>query len=156
MTEPGDHGWTAPPGAPPYGGPPPPPQYGYGPPPQPPQGISDDDTTWAIAGYLGQFVIGFVAPLVVYFARKDQSPFVRFHGAQALNACLTHLIIFVGVLAAGIAVAVASAPVALVFAILVIFAYGITNAVYLIVAAVKAGRRETYRLPAWISWNMIK
>lgn len=148
----------------PYGGPPPGQPYGgppYGPGPYPPpygqQGITAaDDTTWALAAYLGQFAVGFVAPLVVYLARKDQSPFTRFHGAQALNAALTYLAaIFCG-FALTLITVVAHTPVGLAIVIPVVVTFVVAHFVYLVIGAVKAGRREMYRIPAWLCWRIIR
>jgi uncharacterized protein len=175
MSEPGDRdsSWAspgrppygAPPppqgGPPPYGGPPPhggpppygaPPPYGHGPYPQ----QQGEDTTWALAAYLGQLAVGFVAPLVVYLARKDDSQFTRFHGAQALNASLTYMIVFVAGLVLGVIAAILGAPVGLVIGLLVILVFAIAHFVFLIIGAVKAGRREMYRLPTWICWRMVR
>jgi uncharacterized Tic20 family protein len=145
-----------PPGA--YGGPPP--QYGPGPypPPYGPQygqhpGMAPDDPTWALLAYLGQFVVGFIAPLVVYLARRD-SPFARFHGAQALNLTLTYLIAVIGAFVLG-AIGAFFAPLTLVVVIPVGLAFVVAHFVYLIVGAVKAGRREMGRLPTWICWPIV-
>ena len=154
-------GWSSPggppPGGPPPGGPPPPYGYGYGPPPYGQPGITaPDDTTWALAAYLGQLAVGFVAPLVVYLARRDESPFTRFHGAQALNASLTYMIAFFAAFTLGLVSAAFGAPEGLLIVIPLALIFGITHFVYLIVGAVKAGRREMYRLPTWICWRMLK
>jgi uncharacterized protein len=153
-------GWS-PTGGPPPGGPPPPygPGYGYGPyaPPYGQQGVtSADDTTWALAAYLGQLAVGFVAPLVVYLARRDESPFTRFHGAQALNAALTYIIAFFAAFTVGMVSLAFRTPVGLIIMIPLILILAIAHFVYLIIGAVKAGRREMYRLPAWICWRMFK
>jgi uncharacterized protein len=105
-----------------------------------------------LLAYLGQFVVGFIAPLVVYLARKDQSPFVRFHGAQALNLALTGLIVFVG----GIVLGLVTLGFGLIIAIPVIFALGITHVVYMIVAAIRVGRHELYPIPAWLCWPIVR
>jgi uncharacterized protein len=172
LTPPGQppYGSPPPPGTPyggpppgqPYGGPPyggPPPQYGPGPypPPYGQQGITaPDDATWALAAYVGQLIIGFVAPLIVFLVRKDQSPFVRFHGAQALNAALSYLVVAVGSVIVLFVSAAANAPAGLIIAFPVLFIFAIVHFVYLIIAAVKAGRREMYRLPAWVCWRMVR
>lgn len=167
LTPPGQppYGGSPPPGQP-YGGPPPgppfggpPPPYGPGPypPPNGPQGITAaDDATWALAAYVGQLIIGLVAPLIVFLVRKDQSPFIRFHGAQALNAALSYLAVFIGSLALVILGIAAKAPVLLIVVFPAMIIFAIVHFVYLIIGAVKAGRREMYRLPAWICWRMIR
>ena len=65
----------------------------YGQPPSP-----SDDRTWAMLAYLLSFVGGVIAPLIVYFVKKDQSPFVRHHAAQSLNLQLTSIIYGMGLL----------------------------------------------------------
>jgi uncharacterized Tic20 family protein len=148
-------GYSGPP--PGSGGPPPGGYYGYyGPPPPYGPGITGpDDTTWALLGYLGQFLIGFLAPLIVYLARKDQSPFVRFHGAQALDLALTYLIVFFGAIVIAITGGAARMPAVSIVAILIMIVFAIVHLVYLIVGAVKAGRREMYRIPTWLCWRML-
>jgi uncharacterized Tic20 family protein len=159
MTGPGEEPQDVPP-PPPYGGYPPP--YGpppYGPPPQYPQqqGItSPDDHTWSLMAYVGQLVVGIIAPLIVYFSRKDESPFVRFHGAQALNLALTYLLVFLAAIGIGVVSYLAGQPIILVPAFLLIFVFAILHFIFLIVGAVKAGRREMYRLPAFVCWPMVR
>ena len=113
---------------------------------------SNEDTTWAMLGYLGQFLISFVAPLVVYLARKDQSPFCRFHGAQGLNHAITSFIVFFG----GIVLGIVTLGFGLIITIPVMMVYGIAGLVYLIIAAVKANQGEMYQIPKWLVWRMVK
>jgi uncharacterized protein len=146
------YGTTTPYGAPapygtqqPYGAPVP---YGH-----PQAGVSgNDDTTWAMLGYLGQFVVGFLAPLVVYMSRKDQSPFCRFHGAQGLNIAITNHIVF----AVGIVFSIVTLGIGLIIALPLMLVYGITGLVYLIMAAVKANQGEMYVIPKWLAWRFVK
>src|SRR5262249_51326099 len=128
----------------PYDVPPgPPPPYDPGGDPPPYQGItSADDHTRALMGYIGQLAVGVIAPIVVYFSRRDQSPFVRFHGAQALNLALTYFVLFLGAIAIGVVGLLAGRPIILVPAFLLIFVFAALHFVFLIVGAVKAGRRE--------------
>ncbi|GAB2846324.1 hypothetical protein GCM10027176_57470 [Actinoallomurus bryophytorum] len=160
------HPYGGPPPGPHVGGPPPPygpgpypPPYGQGPypPPYGPQGNNPaDDTNWALAAYIGQLIIGVIAPLVVFLVRQDQTPFIRFHAAQALNAALSYLAVFLGGIALAVVTVVAGAPAALIVVIPAMIIFGIVHFVYLIIGAVRAGRLEMYRLPAWICWRMIK
>jgi uncharacterized Tic20 family protein len=72
-----------------------PPGGGYQPGPgvPPPGYASSDDKTWALVahfgGALGMFVgggvLGFVAPLIAYSVKGQQSPTVRAHAVAALN-----------------------------------------------------------------------
>jgi uncharacterized Tic20 family protein len=138
-----------PPG-PPYGGPPVP--YGYGPPYPAPGITAADDTTWAILAYVGQFAIGFVAPLIVYLSRKDRSPFVRHHGAQALNLALTSLILTFG----SILLIVVTFGFGAILVLPALLVYGVAHLIYLILAAVRAGKAQPYVIPKWLCWPMVK
>jgi uncharacterized protein len=147
---PGYGGPPHPPG-PPYGGPPVP--YGYGPPAHAAPGITAaDDTTWALMAYVGQFAIGFIAPLVVYASRKDRSPFVRQHGAQALNLALTSLILTFG----SILLIVITLGIGAIVVLPVLVAYGVAHLIYLIMGAVRASKAQPYVIPKWLCWPMIK
>jgi uncharacterized Tic20 family protein len=90
--------------------------------------------------HLSYFVLGLVAPLVVYLVKKDTSPFVRQHAAEALNFHLTLTL----------AVIVSALLVLLLIGILLLFVVLIGGAVLAIVAAVAAGKGETYRYPLTI------
>jgi uncharacterized protein len=149
---PGQHLPTGTPGfTPPYG----PPPYGLGAYPPPP-GWQSDDTMWSLLAHLGQPAFGFIAPLVVYLARRNHSPFIRFHAAQALNAALSYMIVVIG----GVLIAFFSLPghVALVpiLAILLVFVLAAVHVIYLIIGALKIKRGEMYRLPVWLCWRIVR
>jgi uncharacterized Tic20 family protein len=136
------------------------PGYGYGPPPGwgPPPGQagpwsttpwagghgagppSGDDTTWAVLTHLSYFVVGLIAPLVVYLVKKDSSPFVRQHAAEALNFHLTLLIAFV----------VSAVLVIVLIGLLLLFVVFLVGAVFSVIAAIAAGKGEQYRYPMTI------
>src|SRR5262249_15845803 len=96
MTTPGNpqdstQSYTQPGYAPPAGeagSMPPPGQPGYGQQDSPqdhsPRGASDDQT-WAMLSYILALVASIIAPLVIYLVKMNQSRYVRFHAAQALN-----------------------------------------------------------------------
>jgi uncharacterized Tic20 family protein len=114
----------------------------YGPPSQ------SDDRTWAMLGYLLTFVGGFIAPLIVYLVKKDQSAFVRHHAAQALNLAITSAIYSIGLLVLAIIAGAVSHGLGLLLVVLYV-PLGIAFTVYLIMAAVAANRFELYRVPGW-------
>jgi uncharacterized membrane protein len=146
-------GGGAPPPAPApgqYGPPqPPPPQQAppmpgpQGPPPGP---ASGDDTTWALMAYVGQFLIGAVAPTIVFFG-KGRSPFVRWHAAQGLNMGL-----------AAIAVWLVGGLISLVIDPFIWVPLVFTGAVmvYLVHAGRAANRGEYRRVPTPIAWPLLK
>ncbi|GAA1543472.1 hypothetical protein GCM10009678_27690 [Actinomadura kijaniata] len=115
-------------------------QYGYGAP------AGSDDRTWAVLCHLGQFLLGFLAPLLVYLIKKDESPFLRWHGAQGLNFAITQLVyMFVNIIL-----------IFLLVGILTTAAQAIAMIVYLILAAVAGNRGEYYRFPAFMAWPMFR
>ena len=68
-----------------------------------PSATSQDDNLMAMLSYiLGTFVT-FLAPLVIWLVRKDQSKFVAFHAVQAL---LLHAFVAVGYIISGVLTAV--------------------------------------------------
>lgn len=121
-------GWGPPPG---YGGAP-----GYG----PPGGITSEDTTWGILVHLSYFVAGILAPLVVYLVKKDSSPFVRAHAAEALNFHLTLTL----------AAIVSAILVIVIIGFFLLLAVFVVGAVFAVLAAVAAGRGQEYRYPMTI------
>ncbi|WP_246006998.1 DUF4870 domain-containing protein [Actinomadura pelletieri] len=149
----------APPGQAPPGGGPYDPRWGYGPPgvpygtPQsPPQ-----ETTWAIFSYVGIILIGFLAPLIIYFVKRRTEPFTRYHAAQAMNFQLTLLI-------HALVVAAVCVPPAILLdtpAFLALFALPylellIGQWVFIILGAVKAGKGQYVRFPTFFCFRMIK
>jgi uncharacterized Tic20 family protein len=157
-----------PPGGPPPEGPPsegPPsgydPRWGYGPPGNPygPQygPPRNDDNTWAIFAYVGVIVIGFLAPLIIYFVKMREAPFIRYHAAQALNFQITMLIHLLAVAAVCVPPAILTkSPVWLVLLILPYLELLIGQWVWLILGAVKAGKGQYYRFPTFFCFRMIR
>ncbi|RFS85699.1 DUF4870 domain-containing protein [Actinomadura spongiicola] len=144
----------APPGSGPYD-----PRWGYGPPgvpygmPQsPPQ-----ETTWAIFSYVGIILIGFLAPLIIYFVKRHTEPFTRYHAAQALNFQLTLLIHALVVAAICVPPAIAlDTPAFLALFALPYLELLIGQWVFIILGAVKAGKGQYIRFPTFFCLRMIK
>ncbi|MER5322557.1 DUF4870 domain-containing protein [Streptosporangium roseum] len=129
----GYQGAYPPPGA--YG---PPPGYGY---PAPPGTYGPrpggDDTSMAMLAHLLGLLTWFVGPLVVYLAKKDDSPYVRDQAAEALNFQLTLMIAyFVSWILAFVLIG-----------FVLMFVVWIGSLILMIVAAVAANRGERYRYP---------
>lgn len=110
-----------------------------------------DERTWATLAHLSQFVglvIPFgsvVAPLVIYFVKKDESPFVRHHAAQSFNFSVTTAIYAI------ISVVLMLVLIGFVMALALFFVW----VVYLILAGMAANRGEWYRYPAFLAWPML-
>ena len=134
-------GWGQPAAPPTAWGPPP----GWGQPgnqpgqlgPHPGGPVQSDDTTWALLAHLSVFVLALIGPLVIYLVKKDGSPFVRQHAAEALNFHITVLI-----------ASIVSAVLMLVLIGFLLLAVVVIGSMVLgIVAAVAAGRGQPYRYP---------
>ncbi|MFF4234832.1 DUF4870 domain-containing protein [Actinomadura geliboluensis] len=107
---------------------------------------SDDDRTWALMAYVGQFLVGAIAPAIVYFG-KARSPFVRRHAAQGLNMGIAAIAVWFvfGLLSLAVDVLI---WVPLLFTAAVMF--------FLVYAGRAANRGEFRRVPAVVAWPILK
>ncbi|MEV4376455.1 DUF4870 domain-containing protein [Streptosporangium sp. NPDC049644] len=112
------YGYQAPPGT-------------YGPRP------GSDDTTMAMLAHLLGLLTSFVGPLVLYLAKKDESPYVRDQAAEALNFQLTVLIAYF--------VCMILALVLIGFVLMLLLWIG--SIIMTVIAAVAANRGENHRYP---------
>jgi len=153
----GHPGYGPPAGQPSYG--PPPGQWGYGQQYNPqgygPRGPSDDQT-WAMLSYLLALFASIIAPLVIYLVKMNESRYVRFHAAQALNMGITAIIESIAIVIVGIVVAVATHGFGILLLVLGFLALGIAHLVYLILAAVRSNQGQLYRVPTIICFRMVR
>ncbi|GAA3755301.1 hypothetical protein HDA32_004201 [Spinactinospora alkalitolerans] len=108
-------------------------QFGYGQQPGP----SGDDNTFALLSHLGGLLLGFVAPLVVFLIKKDESPYVRHHAVEALNFQITMCI---GYVVSGVLSIV-------LIGLLLLPIVFIVSLVFSIMATMAANRGEWYSYP---------
>lgn len=123
---------------------------GYG-----PRGASDDPT-WAMLSYILAFVASIIAPLVIYLVKMNESRYVRFHAAQALNMGLTALIESIAILIVGIFLAVVTHGFGVLLMLLAFLALGIAHLVYLILGAVRSYQGQPFRVPTIICFRMVR
>ena len=102
---------------------------------------SSDEKTMAILSHVLTFVAGFVAPLIIYLIKKDESAFVREHAKESLNFQITIFILII--------VLVIS-----IIGLLLVWLVGILALVFVILATVKASEGKLYRYP--FSLRLIK
>jgi uncharacterized protein len=137
---------------------PPPPQPGFA--PDDGQGYGpagpSDDHLWGLLAYLLTFVAGFIAPLIVFLVKMNESRYVRYHAAQSLNMAITAFIYAVAGVVVGLVLALATHGWALVLLIPLFIAYLVAHLVFLILAAIAANRGEYYRVPYVISIPMVR
>lgn len=136
------------------------PRYAYGPPGAPggPRPYpSGDDTTWALMCYIGMLIVGFIAPLVIYFVKKKESSFVRFHAAQAMNYTITVGIWIFAPFFVIVPLAIAlDQPLFLLLGAPIWIFHVFAQYVFLILGTVKASNGHFYRFPTWTCFPMIR
>lgn len=76
---------------------------------------TQDEKTMALLVHFGQIVIGFLAPLIIYLMKKDESKYVAFHSLQALYFSLAAFVIMMVVSAVTCGMGALIIPVAWVF-----------------------------------------
>ncbi|MBI1227685.1 MAG: DUF4870 domain-containing protein [Bacteroidetes bacterium] len=99
-----------------------------------------DEKTMAILSHILTIVAGFIAPLVIYIVKKDESPYVRKHAMESLNFQISVAIY-------------AFASFILMFIIIGFFtmiAVGIMAFVCAIIATVKANEGKFFKYPLTI------
>jgi uncharacterized Tic20 family protein len=152
-------GYGAQPHDPAYGGYDP--RWGYGPPgnPEHPEygQPTGDETTMALFCYVGALLGGFLVPLILYLIKKNESRFVRFHAAQALNYTLTQMILLFGLLVPLGVLAIVTQQPAFLAPVAVVWVYEIIAPyVWMILGAIRSNRGEWYTLPKWTCFRMIR
>lgn len=95
---------------------------------------TSDEKIMAILSHVLTFVAGFIAPLVIYLIKKDESAFVREHAKESLNFQISVFIIIVVLFIS-------------VIGILLIWLVAILTFVLVIVATIKANEGKLYRYP---------
>jgi uncharacterized Tic20 family protein len=86
---------------------------------------SDDERMWAMFAHLGIFVAGFIAPLVIWQMKKDESAFVTKNAKASLNFCITWSVIAMFTCGLGV----------------------IPLYIFAIIAGIAANRGEVYKYP---------
>ncbi|WP_026341776.1 DUF4870 domain-containing protein [Actinomadura atramentaria] len=115
-------------------------------PPQDPGPADAEELNWALMAYIGQFVIGALAPAIVYFG-KIRSPYVRRHAAQGMNMGIASAVVWLaGLLLAQLVAVFAWIPVLFTGALFF----------YLVYAGRAAVRGEFRRVPVPLAWPLLK
>lgn len=95
---------------------------------------SSDERTLAILSHILSFAAGFLAPLIIYLLKKDESPYVAAHAKESLNFQLTILLLIFG-----LAITV--------IGIFLIWIVGLGATALIIIATVKASENKLYKYP---------
>lgn len=101
---------------------------------QPPYTPTTDEKNLALIAHIITVVSSFIAPLIIYLIKKDESAFVAEHAKESLNFQITVFIVcFVLIIS--------------VIGLLVIWLVGILALVFVIVATIRASEGKLYRYP---------
>ncbi len=98
---------------------------------------TSDETGIAVLAHLGGLIGSFLLPLIIYLIKKDESPFLRHHAAEALNFQITLMIAFT----------VSFFLIFLLVGIILLPLLMVASLVLTIVAAMAANRGEWYKYP---------
>ncbi len=98
---------------------------------------TSDERTMAILAHALTFVAQFLAPLIIYLIKKDESKFVADQAKESLNFQITVFLVCV-------------ALVITVIGIFVLWIVGIAAAILVILASIKASEGKLYRYPLTI------
>ncbi|MDS1271176.1 DUF4870 domain-containing protein [Lipingzhangella sp. LS1_29] len=98
---------------------------------------NSDEPMMGLFCHLGGLLLGFVVPLILYLVKKDESPFIRHHAAEALNFQITVLIGYL----------VSLVLMLVLIGLLTFFVVLVVDIIFCILAALAANRGEWYRYP---------
>jgi hypothetical protein len=105
---------------------------------------TSDEKTMALLAHVLSLLFGFLAPLIIWLVKKDESPFVEAHAKEALNFQIT---LFICYLLAWILVIV-------LVGFLLLGILGLLHLILAIVATIKASEGKMYRYP--FNFRLIK
>jgi hypothetical protein len=98
---------------------------------------TSDERTLAILSHVLCFVVSFIAPLVIYLVKKDESQFVAAHAKESLNFQIS---LFIYCIISAILIFV-------IIGIFLLWAISIFAIVLMIVATIRASEGKLYRYP---------
>lgn len=108
-------------------------------PPPPPPVIGPETRQLAMLCHLSGF-FGFIGPLIFWLVKREECPYMDYHGKEALNFQIT---VIIGMFASMLLVFVC-------IGVLTAMAVGIANLVFSIIAGLAANEGKMYRYPVSI------
>ena len=103
-----------------------------------------DEKTMAILSHILTIVSSFIAPLIIYLIKKDESPYVAEHAKESLNFQITLFILYI----------VSLVLVLVVVGLIFLWLLPIAGLILVIIATIKASENKMYRYP--INFRLIK
>ena len=115
---------------------------------------SSDSRAWAVGAHLSPWVIGFLGPLFIWLAKKEDA-FVEYHAREALNYQLSLMLYAFGWIVIGTTAFIALAVFGAGIVAGIVFGLGFLAFIYLafvppIIGAIKASNGDIYRYPVTI------
>ena len=98
---------------------------------------TSDEKTLALLSHIVTFVSNFIAPLIIYIIKKDESAFVAAHAKESLNFQLTILLTIIVLFIT-------------IIGIFLLWIVGIYALVLVIIATIRASEGKLYRYPLTI------
>ncbi|MBK7690797.1 MAG: DUF4870 domain-containing protein [Bacteroidetes bacterium] len=98
---------------------------------------SSDERTMAILSHVLCIIGSFIAPLIIYLLKKDESPYVKEHALEALNFQITMIILYI----------ISGILIFILVGFLLIWALSLINLILIIVATIKASEDKLYKYP---------
>ena len=105
---------------------------------------TQDEKTMAILSHILTLVAGFIAPLIIWLVKKDESPFVSEHAKESLNFQITMFICYV----------ISFILMIVIIGIIMLAVLGIIHLILVIIATLKASEGKYYKYP--INLRIIK
>jgi len=102
---------------------------------------TQDEKTMALLSHVLTLVAPFLAPLIIYLLKKDESAFVAAHAKESLNFQITVLIVVFGLMIT-------------IIGLFLIWIVGLAALVFVIIATIRASEGKLYRYP--FSLRLIK
>jgi uncharacterized Tic20 family protein len=99
--------------------------------------LTEDEKTISLLSHVLSLVGGFLAPLIIWLLKKDQSAYIAEHALESLNFQISIMIYF----------AVAGVLCIILIGFVLLPIIGIFALVVIIVATIKAYKGEMYRYP---------
>jgi uncharacterized Tic20 family protein len=95
---------------------------------------TSDERTMALLAHVLCFIAGFLAPLIIYLVKKDESTYVTAHAKESLNFQITvWIVIFILCIS--------------IIGLFLIWVVGVIVTILLIVATIRASEGKLYRYP---------
>ena len=107
--------------------------------------IPQEHRTQALLSWVLMFVVGFLSPLIFYFISTDK-PFVKYHAAVGLSACITSLVVVIGIVILGVILGLIS-PSLLMLVGLLYMAFGLAMLAVVIMGAIAGNSGSKYEPP---------